>query len=111
MNFVNSQTVFRFTSRKCLYLNLNLFYKRVNVTVAENAGRLPLLPNHWKISFYKGTKVTRVDHIDDNFVGFINEPFSRILDTENEYHDNDCVGTCFYKKYRQDLKLLNNLFA
>ena len=60
--------------------------------VAENSGRLPLLPNRWKISFYKGTQVTKIDQIDDNIVGFINEPFSSILDSNNEYHEHDCVG-------------------
>ena len=63
-----------------------------NFGVAENGGRLPLLPNRWKISFFKGTNVTRIDQIDDNFVGFINEPFTRILDPNNEYHEHDCVG-------------------
>ncbi|GJW69152.1 replication protein A 70 kDa DNA-binding subunit B [Tanacetum coccineum] len=59
--------------------------------VVENSGRLLLLPNRWKISFYKGTKVTRIEQIDDNFIGFVNEPFTRILDTNNEYHEHDCV--------------------
>ena len=60
--------------------------------VAENSGRLPLLPNRWKISFYKGTQVTRIEQIDDNIVGFINEPFASILDSDNEYHEHDSVG-------------------
>jgi hypothetical protein len=72
-----------------------------NFLVAENVGRLPLLRNHWKISFYKGTEVTRVEHMDDNFVGFINEPFSSILDPDNEYYEHDYVGMCFYKIYKQ----------
>ncbi|GJU51172.1 retrovirus-related pol polyprotein from transposon TNT 1-94 [Tanacetum coccineum] len=58
---------------------------------AENSRRLSLLPNRWKISFYKGSEVSRIDQIDDNLIGFVNEPFSRILDTNNEYHDHDCV--------------------
>ncbi|GKC75398.1 replication protein A 70 kDa DNA-binding subunit B [Tanacetum coccineum] len=62
-----------------------------NSPQAENSEGLPLLPNRWKISFYKGTEVTRIDQIDDNFIGFVNEPFSRILDSNNEYHDHDCV--------------------
>ncbi|GJT93150.1 replication protein A 70 kDa DNA-binding subunit B [Tanacetum coccineum] len=44
-----------------------------------------------KISFYKGTEVTRIDQIDDNIIVFVNEPFLRILDTNNDYHDHDCV--------------------
>ncbi|GJZ25628.1 replication protein A 70 kDa DNA-binding subunit B [Tanacetum coccineum] len=62
-----------------------------NFGVAENGGRLPLVRNRWKISFYKGTEVTRIEQIDENFIGFVNEPFSRILDTNNEYHEHDCV--------------------
>nr|GEZ15891.1 replication protein A 70 kDa DNA-binding subunit B [Tanacetum cinerariifolium] len=52
-----------------------------NFGVAKNNGRLPLLPNRWKISFYKGTEVTRVDQIDDNLIGFVNEPFSYVIGT------------------------------
>ncbi|GKB01119.1 replication protein A 70 kDa DNA-binding subunit B [Tanacetum coccineum] len=62
-----------------------------NFGVAENGGRLPLVRNRWRISFYKGTEVTRMEQIDENFIGFVNEPFSRILDTNNEYHEHDCV--------------------
>ncbi|GKE75754.1 replication protein A 70 kDa DNA-binding subunit B, partial [Tanacetum coccineum] len=58
---------------------------------AENSGRLPLLSNRWKISFFKGTQVTRIEQIDNNFIGFVNEPLTRILDTNNEYHEHDCV--------------------
>ena len=63
-----------------------------NFGVAENGGRLPLVPHKWKLSFYKGTDVTRVEHIDTNYLGFINELFMRILDTDYEYHEHDCVG-------------------
>ncbi|GJY34478.1 hypothetical protein Tco_0418947 [Tanacetum coccineum] len=62
-----------------------------NFRAAENSGRLPLLPDRWKISFYKGTKVTRIKQINDNFIGFVNEPFTCILDTNNKYHEHDCV--------------------
>nr|GEW39504.1 DNA-directed RNA polymerase III subunit RPC8 [Tanacetum cinerariifolium] len=62
-----------------------------NFGVAKNGGRLPLLPNRWKISFYKGTEVTRIEQIDDNFIGFVNEPFTRLLDTNNEYYEHDRV--------------------
>lgn len=44
------------------------------------------------MSFYKGTQVTRIEQIDDNIVGFINEPFTSILDTNKEFHEHDCVG-------------------
>ena len=74
-------------------------YMISNFGVAENGGRLPLLPNRWKISFFKGTNVTRIEQIDDNFVGFINEPFTRILDPNNEYHEHDCVGMMLMVTY------------
>nr|GEZ74048.1 hypothetical protein [Tanacetum cinerariifolium] len=51
----------------------------------KNDGKLPLLPHAWKMSFYKNTNVTRVDQIDDNLTGFRNEPFTCILDTNEEY--------------------------
>ncbi|GKE00120.1 replication protein A 70 kDa DNA-binding subunit B, partial [Tanacetum coccineum] len=60
--------------------------KDINPMIANMA-----IKGRWKISFYKGTEVTRIDQIDDNLIGFVNEPFSRILDTNNEYHDHDCV--------------------
>ena len=78
-------------------------YMISNFGVAENGGRLPLLPNRWKISFFKGTNVTRIDQIDDNFVGFINEPFTRILDPNNEYHEHDCVGMYLLVSYKDNL--------
>ncbi|GJZ15049.1 hypothetical protein Tco_0550726 [Tanacetum coccineum] len=62
-----------------------------NFGVAKNGGRLPLVRNRWKISFYKGTEVTRIEQIDENFIGFVNEPFSRILDINNKYHEHDCI--------------------
>ncbi|GKC98549.1 replication protein A 70 kDa DNA-binding subunit B [Tanacetum coccineum] len=85
--FVKKEFMFKFEP----LLREGQCYIISNFGVAKNSGRLPLLPNRWKISFYKGTKVTRIDQIDDNFIGFVNEPFSRILDTNNEYHDHDCV--------------------
>ncbi|GKB07357.1 replication protein A 70 kDa DNA-binding subunit B [Tanacetum coccineum] len=42
----------------------------------ENGGRIPLLPHAWKLSFYNSTTVTRIEQIDDNLIGFINEPFT-----------------------------------
>ncbi|GKA67470.1 ATP-dependent DNA helicase PIF1-like protein [Tanacetum coccineum] len=44
----------------------------------------------------QNTNVTRVDQIDDNLIGFRNEPFTRILDTNVEYEENnsvDVIGT------------------
>ncbi|GKD74752.1 replication protein A 70 kDa DNA-binding subunit B, partial [Tanacetum coccineum] len=85
--FVKQEFMFKFEP----LLREGQCYIISNFRVAENSGGLPLLPNRWKISFYKGTEVTRIDQIDDNFIGFVNEPFSRILDSNNEYHDHDCV--------------------
>lgn len=72
-------------------------YMISNFGVVENGGRLPLLPNRWKISFFKGTNVTRIDQIDDNFVGFINEPFKRIFDPNNEYHEQIVIHMLLYR--------------
>ncbi|GJT29014.1 DNA helicase PIF1, ATP-dependent [Tanacetum coccineum] len=33
-----------------------------------------------------------VDQIDDNLIGFKNEPFTRILDTDEEYEENNSIG-------------------
>nr|GEV94504.1 ATP-dependent DNA helicase PIF1-like [Tanacetum cinerariifolium] len=50
--------------------------------------KLPLLPHKYKISFYKGTVVTRIDPFDENLNGFILEPFNRLLDGTLHYiHD------------------------
>ncbi|GJT67555.1 replication protein A 70 kDa DNA-binding subunit B, partial [Tanacetum coccineum] len=66
-------------------------YSISNFTIAENSGRLPLLPHKYKISFYKGTTVTRIDPIDDNVHGFILEPFNRLLDEARVYHEHEAV--------------------
>ncbi|GJT23747.1 replication protein A 70 kDa DNA-binding subunit B, partial [Tanacetum coccineum] len=66
-------------------------YSIANFAIAENSGRLPLLPHKYKISFYKGTTVTRIDPIDDNVHGFILEPFNRLLDKVRVYHDHEAV--------------------
>ena len=64
-----------------------------NFGIAENGGKLPLLPHRFKISFYKTTIVTRIDPFDDNTHGFILEPFNHLLDPEHhQYYDNDAVG-------------------
>ncbi|GJY33237.1 hypothetical protein Tco_0417706 [Tanacetum coccineum] len=59
--------------------------------VTENGGRLPILPHDWKLSFYKNTNVTRIDQFDDNFISFKSELFTRILDTNEEYEENNSV--------------------
>ncbi|GJZ07228.1 replication protein A 70 kDa DNA-binding subunit B, partial [Tanacetum coccineum] len=64
--------------------------------LTENGGRLPLLPHDWKLSFYRNTNVTRIDQFDDNFTGFKSKPFTRILDTNEEYEEHnsvDVIGT------------------
>ncbi|GJS11220.1 replication protein A 70 kDa DNA-binding subunit B [Tanacetum coccineum] len=75
-----------------VHLSSNIVRMNSN-NATRSALKSPLKRNHgkWKISFYKGTEVTRIDQIDDNLIGFVNEPFSRILGTNNEYHDHDCV--------------------
>ncbi|GKF48820.1 hypothetical protein Tco_0142071 [Tanacetum coccineum] len=50
------------------------------------------MPHAWKVSFYKNTNVTQVDQIDDNLIGFRNEPFTCILDTNEEYEENNSIG-------------------
>ena len=81
-----------------------------NFGVTDNAGALPLLRNHSKISFYKGSNVTRIDHIGDNLVGFINDIFPSMLNIDNDYHEHDCIGMYFYKRSKQQLTLLIFLF-
>ncbi|GJV15048.1 replication protein A 70 kDa DNA-binding subunit B [Tanacetum coccineum] len=66
-------------------------YSIANFSIAKNSGRLPLLPHKYKISFYKGTTVTRIDPIDDNVHGFILEPFNRLLDKARVYHEHEVV--------------------
>ncbi|GJS43595.1 replication protein A 70 kDa DNA-binding subunit B [Tanacetum coccineum] len=63
-----------------------------NFGIAENSGRLPLLPHRYKISFYKCTTVTRIEPFDNNTNGFILEPFNNLLDPEHhQYYKNDVV--------------------
>ena len=70
-----------------------------NFGIAENGGKLPLLPHRYKISFYKNTTVTRVEPFDNNTHGFIFEPFNHLHDPVNhQYYDNDAVGM-YFKNY------------
>ncbi|GKD25141.1 replication protein A 70 kDa DNA-binding subunit B, partial [Tanacetum coccineum] len=66
-------------------------YSISNFAIAENSGRLPMLPHKYKISFYKGTVVTRIDDFDNNVNGFILEPFNRLLDGTRQYHEHEAV--------------------
>ncbi|GKC33013.1 replication protein A 70 kDa DNA-binding subunit B [Tanacetum coccineum] len=71
-------------------------YSISNFAIAENIGKLPLLPHKYKISFYKGTVVTRIDSFDQNVNGFILGPFNQLLDGTRQYHKHEVVGTSFY---------------
>ncbi|GJW85873.1 replication protein A 70 kDa DNA-binding subunit B [Tanacetum coccineum] len=66
-------------------------YAISNFAIAENSGKLPLLPHKYKISFYKGTVVTRIDSFDNNVNGFILEPFNHLLDGTRQYHEHEAV--------------------
>ncbi|GJW47688.1 replication protein A 70 kDa DNA-binding subunit B [Tanacetum coccineum] len=68
-------------------------YAISNFSIAEKSGKLPLLPHKYKISFYKGMVVTRIDSFDNNVNGFILEPFNRLLDGTRQYHEHEAVGT------------------
>ncbi|GKC56720.1 replication protein A 70 kDa DNA-binding subunit B [Tanacetum coccineum] len=72
-----------FEEGKCLSI--------ANFAIAENSSRLPLLPHKYKISFYKGTTITRIDPIDDNVHEIILEPFKRLLDEACVYHEHEAV--------------------
>nr|GEX90122.1 hypothetical protein [Tanacetum cinerariifolium] len=85
--YIKKEWMFRFEplfkEGQCYYIS--------NFTIAENSGRLPLLPHKYKISFYKGTVVTRIDAFDDNVNGFILEPFNRLLDGTRQYHEHEAI--------------------
>ncbi|GJQ89676.1 putative PIF1 DNA helicase/replication protein A1-like protein [Tanacetum coccineum] len=67
-------------------------YTVSNFGIAENGGRLPLLPHRYKISFYKSTIVTRIEPFDNNTHGFVLEPYNRLLDPEHhQYYEQDAV--------------------
>lgn len=69
-------------------------YVITDFSVGENNGILPLLNHKYKISFFQSTKVTRIDHFDEDVFGFKLEPFSEIL--SKRYHEKDSVGTFDY---------------
>ncbi|GJZ86787.1 replication protein A 70 kDa DNA-binding subunit B [Tanacetum coccineum] len=90
--YVKKDWMFRFEP----LLQDGICYLISNFGVTENGGRLPLLPHDWKLLFYRNTNVTRIDQFDDNFTGFKSEPFTRILDTNEEYEEHnsvDVIGT------------------
>ncbi|KAL6585088.1 hypothetical protein OROMI_004377 [Orobanche minor] len=67
-------------------------YSISNFAIAENTDTLPLLPSKYKISFYKGTIVTRIEPFDNNVNDFILEPFNWLLDSTRQYHEHEAVG-------------------
>ncbi|PWA85288.1 replication protein A 70 kDa DNA-binding subunit B [Artemisia annua] len=64
-------------------------YMITDFSVGENNGILPLLNHKYKITFFQSTKVTRIDHFDEDVFGFKLEPFSEIL--SKRYHEKDSV--------------------
>nr|GFB05001.1 replication protein A 70 kDa DNA-binding subunit B [Tanacetum cinerariifolium] len=71
-------------------------YQLSNFGVADNSGRLPLLPHKFKISLRKNSIVTRIAPIDDNIKGFVFEYFSGLWDSQNpvsEFDAVDVIGT------------------
>ncbi|PWA69063.1 hypothetical protein CTI12_AA302290 [Artemisia annua] len=64
-------------------------YIITDFSVGENNGILPLLNHKYKITFFQSTKVTRIDHFDEDVFGFKLEPFSEIL--SKRYHEKDSV--------------------
>nr|GEX79218.1 NUDIX hydrolase 1-like [Tanacetum cinerariifolium] len=44
----------------------------------------------------QGTVVTRIDPFDENFNGFILEPFNRLLDSTRHYHEHEGVDVIGY---------------
>ncbi|GJW78970.1 replication protein A 70 kDa DNA-binding subunit B [Tanacetum coccineum] len=66
-------------------------YAISNFAIVEKSGKLPLFPHKYKISFYKGTVVTRIDSFENYFNGFILEPFNCLLDGTRQYHEHEAV--------------------
>nr|GEX04469.1 hypothetical protein [Tanacetum cinerariifolium] len=72
-----------YIKKELIYMYEPLFvegqcYQISNFGVAENGGKLPLLPHKFKIAFHKNTTVTRIDHIDDNMKGFVFDNISTL---------------------------------
>nr|GEW68868.1 replication protein A 70 kDa DNA-binding subunit B [Tanacetum cinerariifolium] len=85
-------------------------YSISNFAIAENNGKLPPLPHKYKISFYKGTVVTRIDPFDKNLNGFILESFNRLLDGTRHYHEHEAVGRMNTPKKEMSLAMLSLFF-
>ncbi|GKB22993.1 replication protein A 70 kDa DNA-binding subunit B [Tanacetum coccineum] len=86
--YIKKEFMFRFEP----LFEVGQCYILSNFGIAENSGRLPLLPHRFKISFYKCTSVTRIEPFDNNTNGFILEPFNHLLDHEHhQYYENDAV--------------------
>nr|GEX35679.1 hypothetical protein [Tanacetum cinerariifolium] len=87
--YIKKEWMFQFESlfKKCQSYSIS------NFAITENSGKLPLLPYKYKISFYKGIVVTRIDPFDENLNGFILEPFNRLFDGTRYYHKHEAIGT------------------
>ncbi|GJS98211.1 replication protein A 70 kDa DNA-binding subunit B [Tanacetum coccineum] len=86
--YIKKEFMFRFEP----LFEVGQCYILSNFGIAENSGRLPLLPHRYKISFYKCTIVHRIEPFDNNTNGFILEPFNHLLDPEHhQYYENDDV--------------------
>ncbi|GKC55981.1 replication protein A 70 kDa DNA-binding subunit B, partial [Tanacetum coccineum] len=103
--YIKKDWMFRFEP----LLQDGICYVISNFGVTENGGKLPLLPHAWKVSFYKNTNVTRVDQIDDNLIGFRNEPFTRILDTNEEYEDLLDSWAKKWNEYAENLDIVGHI--
>ncbi|GJZ36246.1 replication protein A 70 kDa DNA-binding subunit B [Tanacetum coccineum] len=86
--YIKKEFMFRFEP----LFEVGQCYILSNFGIAENSGRLPLLPHRYKISFYKCTIIHRIEPFDNNTNGFILEPFNHLLDLEHhQYYENDAV--------------------
>ncbi|GJW88657.1 replication protein A 70 kDa DNA-binding subunit B [Tanacetum coccineum] len=86
--YIKKEFMFRFEP----LFEVGQCYILSNFGIAENSGRLPLLPHRYKISFYKCTTVTLIEPFDNNTNRFILEPFNHLLDSEHhQYYKNDDV--------------------
>ncbi|GJY29162.1 replication protein A 70 kDa DNA-binding subunit B [Tanacetum coccineum] len=86
--YIKKEFMFRFEP----LFEVGQCYILSNFGIADNSGRLPLLPYRYTISFYKCTTVTRIEPFDNNTNGFILEPFNHLLDPEHhQYYENDVV--------------------
>nr|GEW53094.1 hypothetical protein [Tanacetum cinerariifolium]GEY26379.1 hypothetical protein [Tanacetum cinerariifolium] len=86
--YIKKEFMFRFEP----LFEVGQCYILSNFGIAENSGRLPLLPHIYKISFCKCTTATRIEPFDSNTNGFILKPFNHLLNPEHhQYYENDDV--------------------